>query len=197
MSSVPDLYDRISAWFDSARSRALREDKYIDVLAARLPKGADVLDLGCGMGEPVISLLQKNGFRVTGLDGSAQLLASAKIRFPEAHFLHADMRGIDFENAFAGIVCWHALFHLTPEDQRALLPRITRALKPGGIFIFTSGLKDGEHYADNGGVSLYHASLDRSAYQDLLLAAGFSILSFTENDPDCGGANIWVVQKTS
>ena len=44
-------------------------------LAAGLPQGAHVLDIGCGPGWPISQALVDAGLRVTGLDSSARLLS--------------------------------------------------------------------------------------------------------------------------
>ncbi|WP_206513822.1 class I SAM-dependent methyltransferase [Pseudoflavitalea rhizosphaerae] len=46
----------------------------------------------------------------------------------------------------------------------------------------------------NGGVNLYHGSLDTNQYKELLEANEFRVLQFKENDIDCGHANVWMAQ---
>jgi hypothetical protein len=69
-----------------------------------------------------------------------------------------------------------------------------RHLKPGGILLFTSGTERGEVWGVNGGENLFHASLATAEYQTLLLSNQFEVLRHRINDPDCGGANVWMAR---
>ena len=49
-----------------------------------LPKGSEVLDVGCGTGVPVSRALVDAGMRVWGIDASPTLLAAFREGFPGA-----------------------------------------------------------------------------------------------------------------
>ena len=51
------------------------------ILLPRLPDGARILDLCCGPGW-LADVLSKRGYRVTGLDGSAEMLRYARENAP-------------------------------------------------------------------------------------------------------------------
>ena len=53
-------------------------------IAAPLPDGAAVLDLGCGCGEPIAAVLVELGLAVFGVDASATMIAAFRARFPDA-----------------------------------------------------------------------------------------------------------------
>ena len=51
---VFEAYDEIVSWFDSARTKDLSLEKfYLDYAKKHLPVKGKILDLGCGMGEPI------------------------------------------------------------------------------------------------------------------------------------------------
>ena len=52
--------------------------------ARLLPAGATVLDLGCGSGVPITSVLIECGLTVYAVDASPSLLAAFQRRFPES-----------------------------------------------------------------------------------------------------------------
>ena len=189
---VVSVYDKIAGWFDASRSRTLMERRYLDFLVSRVPAGASVLDLGCGAGEPIMRFLLKENFHVLGVDASAAMLALAKSRFPTARFLQADMRHLDLNEKFDAIIAWHSFFHLPHDDQRRMFPVLGAHTAPGGLLMFTSGPRHGEDWGENGGEQLYHASLDAEEYRALLGANGFAVLEHVVEDPDCGGATVWV-----
>ena len=53
------------------------------------PKGAAVLDLGCGNGALSVKLLEK-GYKVIGMDASEAMLEIAKAQYPHMTFLQGD-----------------------------------------------------------------------------------------------------------
>ena len=58
---VIGLYERHARAFDGIRSKHLFEQPWLDRFAANLPRGASVLDIGCGSGEPMAADLLAAG----------------------------------------------------------------------------------------------------------------------------------------
>lgn len=51
---VYEDYEKIADWFDDVRMRDLGLEKtYVEMVAALTKPNGKILDLGCGMGEPV------------------------------------------------------------------------------------------------------------------------------------------------
>jgi cyclopropane fatty-acyl-phospholipid synthase-like methyltransferase len=194
MPEVTPVYDRIAAWFDGARSRILIERPYLEALTGALAPGAAILDLGCGMGEPIMRYLVEKQFVVTGVDASAAMIDIARPRFPGTRLLVRDMRTLDLRETFSAVIAWHSFFHLPYDDQRAMFAVFARHLNSGGLLMFTSGSEHGEVWSENGGEDLYHASLDAAEYRRLLAAHGFEVLRHTANDAACGGATVWIAR---
>lgn len=48
------------------------------------------------------------------------------------------MRGLALDQDFAGILAWNSLFHLSPDDQRAMFAVFERHAGPGCALMFTS-----------------------------------------------------------
>ncbi|MFC5344933.1 trans-aconitate 2-methyltransferase [Brevundimonas staleyi] len=178
-ADIVDLYDRRAADWVADRGRALTEaDRiWLDRLAERLQPGDAVLDVGCGSGRPMAAALIERGFRLTGVDSSAGLIAHAKADLPEGRFIQADMRTLDLGEAFAGVLAWHSLFHLSPADQRIALPRLLAHAAPRASILFSSGPREGHVVGDWRGDPLYHGSLDPEAYETLLTSQGFVVES--------------------
>lgn len=170
------------------------EGDWIEAFAAYLPAGASVLDAGCGTGEPIARRLVEAGFAVTGIDATPAFLAAARERLPQGVFINGDLRGFDLARSFDGVIAWHTLFHLSPDEQRASLPRLARHCKTGGMLMFTAGDKAGEAINPCFGEALYHASLDPAEYRMILCSLGFDILRYRERDPLAGEATIWLAR---
>jgi trans-aconitate methyltransferase len=187
-----DLYERHAREFDRDRNRSLQEKAWLDRFLEYVRPSGAVLDVGCGMGEPIARYLIKAGLSVVGIDSSPSLIESARQRFPNAEWLIGDMRELALDRRFDGILAWDSFFHLTQSDQRAMFPRFARHSQPGAPLMFTSGPSEGEAIGSSWGEPLYHASLDRAEYESQLAANGFSVRAFLADDPECGGHTVWL-----
>ena len=190
------LYEENAEAWDAQRGRDLFERPWLDRFTALLPSGGTVLDIGCGMGEPIARYLIERGFRVTGVDSSPSLLALARGRFPDHEWVVADMRALDLGRRFDGILAWHSFFHLSPEDQRPMFARFASHAAEGTALMFTSGVALGGSIGEWRGEPLYHGSLDPSEYELLLEEYGFSLVDRRLRDPECGHATIWLARRT-
>jgi SAM-dependent methyltransferase len=127
MKTSPDdligLYERHAREFDRDRSRLLQEKAWLDGFLACVRPSGTVLDLGCGMGEPIARYIIDAGFRVVGVDSSPSLIDLGRRRFPDSEWLVADMRDLALGRRFDGILAWDSFFHLRVEEQRAMFER--------------------------------------------------------------------------
>jgi SAM-dependent methyltransferase len=111
-------------------------ERYLDRLAAEVPAGAEVLDVGCGTGVLSLALLAR-GFRVTGVDISAEMLEQLRRR-PGAEGLQL-RQGDVFElpvpdGSFDAVVSRWVLPHF-PQWPLAVIEAATK-LRPGGVLMF-------------------------------------------------------------
>ena len=94
------------------------------------------LDLGCGTGEMLKLILQKDPHKeLCGIDLSEEMLAVAKSKLPEqVKLLLGDSEALPFpDNAFDVVYCNDSFHHYpAPKD---VLREINRVLKPGGTFL--------------------------------------------------------------
>ena len=190
------LYEENADAWDRQRGRDLFELPWLERFSALLPRGAKLLDLGCGMGEPIGRWLIEQGFRLTGVDSSPSLIARCRERFPDHEWIAADMRALDLDRRFDGIIVWHSSFHLHPDDQKAMFPIYAAHSAPGALLIFTSGDDEGVRIGRWQGEPLYHASLSQAEYEALLEENGFSIVTARPRDPVCGDATVWIARKS-
>ncbi len=104
----------------------------------RLPEQAAILDLCCGDGR-VTKQLVKRKFKVTGLDGSEEMLTYArKLLPPRTPLLLADARAFQLAEQFDGCVSvFDSLNHIMSTDElQPVFRNVYAALKPGGRFAF-------------------------------------------------------------
>ena len=191
------LYDRHAGAWDRDRSRYLFERNWLDRFRAFLPVGGSVLDIGCGMGEPIARFLIEAGHAVTGIDSAPSMLALCQARFPDQDWIEADMRTLALGRRFDGVLAWDSFFHLRAADQRRMFPLFRAHAAPGAPLLFTSGPEHGEALGTFEGEVLYHASLSPEEYRALLAENGFAVVRTIANDPDCTGHTVWLARRTA
>ena len=81
----------------------------------------------------------RTGLRDHGRGHVLPLLAGAQAAFPDHRWIAADMRRMPLNETFHGLIAWHSLFHLRPEEQRPLFATFARLAAPGAPLMFTSG----------------------------------------------------------
>ena len=195
-TDVWKLYHLKAADFAAERQRFGGEAKYFAEIAARIPAGAPVLDLGCGSGVPISRFFIDYGFALTGVDAAPAMIAICRERFPDATWIVEDMRKLALGRRFHAIFAWDSFFHLPPDDQRAMFPTFQAHAAPGALLLFTSGPKAGEPIGNLFGEPLYHASLDEAEYRSLLAANGFEVLSYRAEEQDIGGRTAWFARNS-
>jgi SAM-dependent methyltransferase len=188
-------YERHAISWDADRRAAAWIDKpYVERFLNFLPKGATVLDLGCGGGVPVALHMATHGFRVTGVDSSPTLISLCRIRMPDQEWVVADMRTLALGRRFSGILAWDSFFHLKHDDQRRMFGIFAEHAAADCVLMFNAGLSQGEAVGSYRGDPLYHASLDPSEYVALLADAGFELIDHSVNDLAKGGRIFWVAR---
>lgn len=184
------VYERQALAWDAGRSRSLFERAWLDRLLACTSPGDRVLDVGCGAGEPIARYVVQQGRRICGVDASSAMLDLARTRMPDERWLHADMRSLDLGETFRGVIAWDSFFHLSREDQHAMIPRLARHVAPGGGLLLTVGPAEGEVLGSVGGEAVYHASLSPEDYARRLAAEDLHVAAFVAEDPDCAGHTV-------
>lgn len=114
--------------------------------AFELPEGSRILDLACGYGRFSIQLASR-GYDVLGLDYSKELLevarSEAKRKNVEVEFVRADMRAMQYNNEFDGVLCWSNSFGYFSDDENdKVLHLIARSLKRDGKLLLDLHNKD-------------------------------------------------------
>lgn len=165
------------------------EAAWMDRFVAGMGAGASVLDVGCGSGWPIGAALLARGLQVTGMDASPALIAHARETLPTGRWNLGDMRETLPDLRFDGVLAWHSLFHLSPEDQMRVLPRLAGRVADGGRLMFTSGPSHGETIGEWRGEPLYHGSLAPESYRALLAEADLVV------EADGAPTGVWLARR--
>lgn len=197
--SILELYDSHVEWYKAKRNLALMEKKYLDAVVAdiKLKSSKTILDLGCGIGQPIAQYLFEQGLDVTGVDGSENMIKKSKELNPKGRWIKADMRTLDLNEKFDALLAWDSFFHLTQDEQKKMFPIFEKHLNPGGVLLFTTGTKAGVAVGEMNGHPLFHSSLSTEEYHELLAQNGFTVLDHQIEDPECGKHTVWRARKTS
>jgi SAM-dependent methyltransferase len=103
-----------------------------------LRSGQRILDIACGGGRHSLAMA-RHGALVTGLDLGPAAIATARRRAHKAglavEFVQGDVRAIEYEAVFDAVTFIFGCFTEMPRhDAEEVLRRISRSLRPGGMF---------------------------------------------------------------
>ncbi|HET9015928.1 MAG TPA: class I SAM-dependent methyltransferase [Thermomicrobiaceae bacterium] len=191
-------YDRIGERYAAGALAAPQgpRARYLDLLLERLPAGASVLDLGCGVGVPVAEALAR-GFAVTGVDASAHAVTLARRNVPAGRFVQGDMASVDLPaETFDAVVAFYSIIHLPRDEHARVFARIARWLRPGGLFVASLGARDLAAGTDEDwlGVPMYWSHFDAATNRRLVAAAGLTV-EWSEEIATGDERFLWVVAR--
>lgn len=113
---------------------------------AQLEPGARVLDAPCGFGRHSVEFA-RCGYAVTGVDFNETELARAREAAASAGvtltLVCADIRDMEFSGEFhLAVNLFSSIGYFSDDEDRLLLDRFWRALRPGGVFVLDTRNRD-------------------------------------------------------
>ncbi|MFQ6030269.1 MAG: class I SAM-dependent DNA methyltransferase, partial [Dehalococcoidia bacterium] len=108
------------------------------------PPKVHILDLCCGTGQLAQALITR-GYRVTGLDGSAQMLRFARENTPMGEFTLDDARSFELSTICHGVIStFDSLNHIMSlEEMTSVFRNVYAVLAEGGLFLFDLNMEEG------------------------------------------------------
>jgi cyclopropane fatty-acyl-phospholipid synthase-like methyltransferase len=177
-------YEGVAVEFLARRGRGCSTGVGVNAVrqwARTLPRGAAVIDLGCGPGFPVTEVLVAEGLNTFGVDAAPSFVQAFRRNLPNTPVVcEAAQDSRFFDRAFDGVLAWGLIFLLSPEDQHRLIQRIANILVPGGRFLFTS-LAEPMVWND-AMTGLESRSLGAEEYRRQISAVGLSVTSEYEDE---------------
>lgn len=134
-SGQADSFDAIGDRYDEAFPHKEGQLAAGAWLAAELPPGSLVLDLGCGTGLPTARQLVDAGHRVVGTDLSPGMLKLARENVPRADFHRIDIADTERQDLgpFDGAAAFFSLLMLPQEEIPYALRMLHGQLREGGL----------------------------------------------------------------
>ncbi len=143
----------------------------------RIPQGANVLDVGCGLGATVEHLRSEHGFRACGIDKSVRQLSEAPSDLP---LTLADASCIPCADSFFDAIICECVLSLVPDQQRAIA-EFKRVLKNRGTLIITDLYQRDRRQSGDGGCSCASSPLDLGKTEKMLMQNGMHIKSIEDH----------------
>ena len=115
---------------------------------------ATILDYGCGYGRTLAELSRAGYLRVVGTDFSEAMLGRARREVPNSMLVRNDGSALPIKSECIDAVLLFAVLTCIPlsNDQRVVLAKIERVLRPGGLLyisdvLVNNDLRNRERYA--------------------------------------------------
>ena len=133
-SSFAKLYDELM--------EPTMYDQWLDFVEQELPKTTgQILDLACGAGRLAVMLAQ-NGYQVSGVDLSEEMLALAEMHAREANlaipFMQGNMLDLSALGQYSAVTCFADSFCYLQDEAQVLqaFKEVYQHLENNGKFIF-------------------------------------------------------------
>lgn len=177
-------YEAVSQEFLAGRGRSRSAGigvKEVQKWARALPRGSSIIDLGCGPGFPITSVLVDEGLHVFGVDAAPSFVAAFQRNLPGTPIIcEAVQESRLYDRTFDAALAWGLMFLLQAEDQHRLIQRFAEILVPGGRLLFTATAEPA--VGNDGMTGLESLSLGAEQYRKLLGAVGISVAEEYEDE---------------
>ena len=195
---VEEGYDRIGEAYarDAGMTRQGLRTRHINYLVNALPRGSDLLDLGCGAGTPTTKRLAEH-FAVTGVDISQRQVERARRDLPDATFIQADMTSLRLPAcSFDAVTAFFSIIHVPRAEQPDLLRSIAAWLRRNGLFFTTMTARGKETDFDKCwlGAPMFWSGYDSDTNKKLVQEAGLDIAG-AEETQDQDGHFLWLTAR--
>lgn len=129
---------------DSWDSMQVRNEAAIEAILnfGGICDSAEVLDVACGTGVLFPDYAARNVASVTGIDISAEMLRTAKEKYPQVNLICGDAEIYDFKEKYDAVMIYNAFPHF-PEPKK-LIENLSKALKTGGRLTVAHGISAAE-----------------------------------------------------
>ena len=191
LAAQPDgNVDYYNSHFHDYHERTFNIDSayFLAPLAKKLPKGASVLDVGCGSGRDLLWLKTK-GCDPTGFERSSPLADLAR-HHSGCPVIEGDFNTYDFSSIqFDSVIMVGALVHLQHAELAPALNRICSALKRDGLLFLSVKEGDGECHCKAGRTfTLWRREPLENVFRDNKM----TVIDFARNISAVNRSEVWL-----
>ena len=170
-----------------------------NLVLTKLPKNARILDLCCGTGQ-MAQQLKILGYRVTGIDGSTEMLCYARENAPGVEFLQRDARSFELTHKYNAVISvFDSLNHIMSNRELGSVFRsVYGTLRSGGLFMFDLNTEAGYLYEWSGDFNIVEddpVCVVRSTYSTTARTATFDATIFRLIDDSWYRHDVVLYQK--
>lgn len=130
------IHDRFAEYYDKLhhfKDYGAQATVFAGLVRERHPAARSLLDVACGTG--LFTEALGRHFSVDGMDISAPMLARARRRLPDVHFIKADMTGFDMQRRYDVVACLFSsiVYVRTIGRLNDAVAAMAAHLAPGGV----------------------------------------------------------------
>ncbi len=150
-----------------------------------IPTGAHILDLGCGPGNNIRTILEQDDTCLFhGIDLSTKFIQIARQRFPQFNFQLQNICNLDLQRQYDVVLASFCIVHLTDNETRTFIQNLPKIIRNTG-FLYLSYMN-----GENSGFETTSFSKDEIFFNyyrdefilDQLEQAGFSVLEIGKEE---------------
>ena len=175
----------IAAYDKNARNYAAKFDNYAiyqnrmrDFHRQHIPKGAHILDLGCGPGNNIRTILEQDGTCIVdGVDLSIEFINIARKRFPQFSFQMQNICTFDVQSLYDVVIASFCIVHLTDNETISFIQKLPNMIRHTGTLYlsYMNGEKSGFESTSFSRDEIFFNYYQDEFIVDQLETAGFSI----------------------
>ncbi len=170
-----------------------------NMVLRKLPRHARILDLCCGTGQLAAQLMSM-GYKVTGVDGSPQMLTYARENAPGINFVLGDARSLALPVKYHAVIsAFDSLNHIMKlSELQQVFVRVYETLKPGGIFLFDLNADEGFKQEWQGEFNIIeddHVCIVTQTYNEVARIARYEVTIFRLRDGSWYRTDLNLLQK--
>lgn len=161
------------------------QNRIRDFQRKHIPRGAHILDLGCGPGNNIRTILDQDASCLfDGVDLSAEFINIARQRFPQFTFRLRNICDMDMQRRYDVVLASFCIVHLTDSEAAGFIKSLPNFTKKGGTLYLsymngeTSGFETTSFSRDK----IFFNYFQDDFIFSRLEHAGFSILEVSKED---------------
>lgn len=153
MEETRETYNKIASNYEKEYENDLSDAPYIDSFLSQV-EGNYILDMGCGPGT-LSKYIANKGYNVDAIDYSEEMLKIAREKINNVNFIQMDMRNVEMNKKYNGIMLAYSLFHISKDEVKNVLPKYYDLLEDNGVMLIILQEGSGEDYvSENLGTGL-------------------------------------------